>query len=130
MQVASVPPGLVSTQVPLIFRSTRSAKLSFFQKAAAVVVIVEFTRFQDYEERREGAYARDELNIRANAASQLLSKSSVQKGGAYFLELTVYVVRWPIRVGPRPREAAPWLRETARGRALATCGRARPREAA
>ena len=53
-------------------------------------VIVDFARIQGYEERREGAYARDELNIHANAPSPLLSKSSVQKGGgAYFRELTV-----------------------------------------
>ena len=38
-------------------------------------------RTQDYEERREGVYARDELNIRANAPFPLLSKSSVEKGG-------------------------------------------------
>ena len=42
MQVALVPLGLVSAQVPLISCSTRSAKLPFFQKAAAVGVIVEF----------------------------------------------------------------------------------------
>ena len=78
-----------STQVPLISRSTRSVKLPFFQKAAAVVVIVEFAHRRDYEERREGAYVRDELNIQANAPSPCLSKSSVQKGGAYFRELTV-----------------------------------------
>ena len=40
----SVSLGLVSTQAPLISRSTRSAKLPFFQKAAAVVMIVEFAR--------------------------------------------------------------------------------------
>ena len=90
MQVALVPLGLVSTQALLISRSTRSAKLFFFQKAAAVVMIVDFAHIQGYEERREGAYARDELNIRANAPSPLMSKSSVQKGGAYFRELTVY----------------------------------------
>ena len=60
-------------------RSTRSAKLPFFQKAAAVVVIAEFARIQDYEERRERTYAGDELTIRANAPSPLLFKSSVQK---------------------------------------------------
>ena len=74
MQVASVPLGLVSTQALLISRSTRSAKLPFFQKAAAVVVIVKFMRIQDYKERREGAYAPDELNIWANAPFPLLSK--------------------------------------------------------
>ena len=58
MQVASL--GLVSTQAQLISCSTRSAKLLFFQKAAAVVMIVDFTRIQDYEEQREGAYARDD----------------------------------------------------------------------
>ena len=83
MQVASVPLGLVSTQAPLISRSTRSAKLPFFHKVVAVVVIVEFTHIQDYEERREGAYARDKLNIRANDPSPFLSKSSVQKGGGH-----------------------------------------------
>ena len=89
MQVTLEPLGLVSTQVPLIFRSTCSTKLPFFQKAAAVVVIVEFARAY-YEERREGAYVRDELNIGANAPFPLLSKSSVQKGGGYFRELTVH----------------------------------------
>ena len=49
MQVASVPLDLVLMQVPLISNSTRSAKLPFFQKAEAVVVIVEFARIQDYE---------------------------------------------------------------------------------
>ena len=44
MQVALVPFGLVSTQAPLISRNTCSAKLPFFQKAAAVVVIVNFAR--------------------------------------------------------------------------------------
>ena len=34
-------------------------------------------------------YARDEINIRANAPSPLLPQSSVQKGGTYFHELTV-----------------------------------------
>ena len=63
MQVASVPLVLVSMQVPLISCGTCSAKLSFFQKAVAVVVIVDFTCIQGYEERREGVYAQDELNI-------------------------------------------------------------------
>ena len=86
IQVASVPFGLVPTQAPLISRS--KAKLPFFQKAAAVVV-VDFARVQDYEERSEGAYAR------ANAPSLPLSKRSVQKGGgAYFRELTVTLNRW------------------------------------
>ena len=52
MQVASVPLGLVSTQAALISHSTRSAKLPFFQKATAVVMIVEFVRIQEYEKRR------------------------------------------------------------------------------
>ena len=89
--VASVSLGLVSTQVPLISCSTHSVKLPFFQKALAVVVIVKFAR--SYSRLREteggGAYAQDELNIRASAPSPLLSKSGVQKGGAYFRELTV-----------------------------------------
>ena len=76
MEVASVPFCLVSMQAPLISRNTCSAKLPFFQKAVAVVVIVEFVCVQDYEEWRKWAYARDELNIQANAHSPLLSKSS------------------------------------------------------
>ena len=72
MQVASVPLGLVSTQALLISRSTHSAKLPFFQKAAAVVMIDDFSHIQGYEEWREGAYTQDELNIRANAPSPLL----------------------------------------------------------
>ena len=46
MQVALVPLGLVSTQGLLISHSTRLAKLLFFQKAVAVIVIVEFARSQ------------------------------------------------------------------------------------
>ena len=54
---------LVSAQAPLISHSTHSAKLPFFQKAVAMVMIVEFAHIQDYEEWMEGVYARDELNI-------------------------------------------------------------------
>ena len=63
MQVVSVPLGLVSMQALLISHSTRSGKPPFFQKAAAVIMIVKFECIQDYEKRREGAYAQDELNI-------------------------------------------------------------------
>ena len=63
MQVALVPLGLVSMQVPLISHSIHSAKLSLFQKTAAVIVIVKFACIQDYEEQRKGAYALDKLNI-------------------------------------------------------------------
>ena len=38
-------------------------------------------------ERREGAYARDKLNIRANAPSPLLSKIVCKKGGRIFRSL-------------------------------------------
>ena len=44
-------------------------------------MIVDFARIQGYEERKEGAYARDEVNIRANAPRPVLSRSSVQKEG-------------------------------------------------
>ena len=87
IQVASMPFGLVSTQALLISLSTRPAKPPFFQKATSVVVIVEFARIRDYAEWREGTYARDEYS--SNTPSSHLSKSSVQKGGAYFWELTV-----------------------------------------
>ena len=53
--------------------------LSLFQKALAVIIVIEVVHIQDYEELREG-YAQDKLNIRANAPSPLFSKSSVQKG--------------------------------------------------
>ena len=36
-----MPLGLVSTQVPLISHSTRSAKLLFFQKVIAIVVVID-----------------------------------------------------------------------------------------
>ena len=84
MQVPSVPLGLVSTQAPLISHSTRLAKLPFLQKAATVIVIVEFTRIQDYNERRERAYVRDKLNIRTNAPPHL-SLKVVCKRGVVFL---------------------------------------------
>ena len=56
MKVALVPLGLVSVQALLISCSTHSAKLPFSWKAGAVIVIVEFSCIQDYEEQREGAY--------------------------------------------------------------------------
>ena len=45
-----VPLSLVSMQAQLICRSTCSAKLLFFQKVKAVVVIIDFSHIQDYEE--------------------------------------------------------------------------------
>ena len=70
MQVALMPLGLVLTQALLISCSTRLLKLLFFQKATAVVTIVDLTHIKDYEGQREGAYARDKLNIRAIAPSE------------------------------------------------------------
>ena len=94
MQVASVPLGLVSTQAPLISRSTRSVKLPFFQKAVAVVVIVDFACTQDYVEVRKGAYAQDELNIRPNAPSHFCLKvRSVHKGGGRIVGSLRYI-KW------------------------------------
>ena len=51
MQVASMPLAFVATQVPLIVHGAHSAML--FQKAAAVVVIVNLVHIQDCEERRK-----------------------------------------------------------------------------
>ena len=85
MQAALVPLGLVSTQVPVISRSTRSVKLGFFQKAAAVVMIVKFAcAYSRLRGTEGGAYAQDKLNIQANAPTPILSKRSVQKGGGVF----------------------------------------------
>ena len=63
-------------------------KLLFFQKATAVM-IVDFARTQDYEELKEGAYAQDELNIRANAPCFCLKVVRKKGGGVYFRELTI-----------------------------------------
>ena len=49
-----MPLGLVCTQVTLLSCSTHSSKLLFFQKAAAVIVIVDLTRIKNGKERREG----------------------------------------------------------------------------
>ena len=54
MQVASMPLGLVWTQVPLISCSTRSSKLPFFKKATTVVLIVNLVCIKDCKEWREG----------------------------------------------------------------------------
>ena len=43
------------------FNSTGSAKLPFFQKAAAVVVIVDLTCIKDCLKQRKGAYAFDKI---------------------------------------------------------------------
>ena len=61
MQVALMPLGLISTQVPLIFYSTHSAKQPFFQKAATVVMIVKLVCIKDREEQKEGGCVRDEV---------------------------------------------------------------------
>ena len=89
MQVALVSLVLVSTQAPLISHSVNLPEICGSRCDCRLR-----TRIQnyEYEERREGAYARDKLNIRANASSPLFSKISVQKGGTYFWELTVIVV--------------------------------------
>ena len=84
MQIASMLLGLVSTQAPLISLSTRSEKLPFFQKAMVVVMIINLVRIKDCEELRAGAYmyARDKLNIRANAPSFCL-KVVCKRGGIF-----------------------------------------------
>ena len=64
------------------FHSTHSVNLLFLLKAAAVVMSVEFVCIQDYKERREGVYARDELNIQANAPHFCL-KVVCKKGGVF-----------------------------------------------
>ena len=67
MQVASMPLGLVSTQAQLISHSTHSAKLPFFHffffsESCGSCFDCQI-RMYDYEKWREGAYARDKLNI-------------------------------------------------------------------
>jgi len=50
-------------------------------------MIADLTRIKDCKEWSEGmeggVYAQDKLNIRANAPSQLLHQSSVQKGSIF-----------------------------------------------
>ena len=71
-----------STDFP---KQTFSEVAIFFWKAAAVNVIVDIVHIKDCAESR-GAYARDELKIRANAPSPLLSQTSVKMGGGIFSE--------------------------------------------
>ena len=86
MQVASVPLSLVSTQAPLISRSKRSVKLLFLQKAAAVVVIVEFKTTRT--EGRGVCTRRTEYSSKCPLSTFVCS---VQKEGAYFWKLTVNI---------------------------------------
>ena len=63
IQVISMPFGLVS-QVSLIFCSTRSAKLSFFDpESHSSCCDCHLSRIKCCEEWKEGAYAQDKLNI-------------------------------------------------------------------
>ena len=55
------------------------------------------------------ANARDELNIRANVPSPLFPKTIVQKGGAYFRELTVIL----LKIGESVEESLVHLSEKA-----------------
>ena len=52
----------------------------------------DLSRIEYCEEWKEGVYAQDELNVRANAPSPLMPQSSVQNGGAYFQEHLVNAV--------------------------------------
>ena len=52
--------------------------------------------------RNGEAYARDEWNTRANAPSPRLSKSSVQKWGAYLLSLPCIILVGAIIYFQRP----------------------------
>lgn len=105
MQVASMPVGLVSTQVPLITHNTRSAKLPFFQ-AAAVVVIVDFACIKDCDKRREGVNAWDKLNIQVqmpppNFCLKLVRKKRRGRGGIFgtlYVYPTVYMYPIIMRV--------------------------------
>ena len=76
MQVASMPLGFISTQASLIFCSTRLVKWVFFQKATAVIVIVNLVHIKIARSRGWG-------HIRANTPSPLLPQSSVKKGGIF-----------------------------------------------
>ena len=87
MQVASMPLGLVSTQGPLISSSTRSLKLPFIQKVAAVIVRIVW-------ETVGRTYVQDKINIQANIPSPLLTQSSVQKGGCIFGSLRYTCWDW------------------------------------
>ena len=56
-------------------------------EATAVVMIVDLVHIKDCEEWREGAYAQDEFNIRANAPCPLLLQSNL---GCIFGSLQYY----------------------------------------
>ena len=84
MQVASVPLGLVSTQVSLTSRSIHLAKLPFFQKPVAVVVIVDLVRLKIVEWRK-GTYARDKLNyVSTRPLLTFALKVVCKRGGEVF----------------------------------------------
>ena len=67
----------LATQAPLISHITHSGKLLFLQKAAAV------------RRKGGGGIGTKQTDYSGKCPSPLFSQSSVQKVGAYFLELTV-----------------------------------------
>ena len=83
--------GLVSTQVSLTSRSIHLAKLPFFQKPVAVVVIVDLVRLKIVEWRK-GTYARDKLNYMRTRPLLTFALKVVCKrgGGGIFRSLLVY----------------------------------------
>ena len=91
MQVASMPLGLVLTQALLISCSTHLSKLLYFQKAAAVVTIIDPMHIKDCEEQRKGSICTRQIEYSSNRPLPTFPQSSVQKegGGVYFWELTV-----------------------------------------
>ena len=80
-QVASMTLGFVLTQALLISCSTRLSKLLYFQKAAAVVTIIDPTHIKDCEEQREGSICIRQIEYSSNHPLPTFPQSSVQKGG-------------------------------------------------
>ena len=94
MQVASMLLGFVLTQALLISCSTHLSKLLFFQKAAAVVTIIDPTHIKDCEEQREGSIYTRQTEYSSNRplrvptfASKWCSKSGGIFLGAYGMQI-------------------------------------------
>ena len=89
MQVASMPLGLVLTQMRHCFPVVHI--LSFFQKSAAVIMIVYFTCIIDCKEWRERVHAQDKIEY-SNMQTFLCQKQEIQVCIVFCTEVQYYLI--------------------------------------
>ena len=81
----------INTNAPLFSCSTHSAKLSFFQKSAAVIMIVYFTCIIECKEWRERVHVQDKIEY-SNMLTFLCQKQEIQVCIVFCTEVQYYLI--------------------------------------